>query len=199
MNVYWIESSYYVINVFFGRAASSLCPVGGWNPAVLNNCWFEGVPCSFRGRNSNSTWFNIYNINTRIIQTQDIFIFFPITEWTSCSQRKIRSPELCLKLERCRGPPNVNKVKQYEVVLSFKVSLFIQFSQSWKNQKAIVVLQLITCTAALTLKLFRINWRCYWGHLANKCGCCIHITTSLLLESSAPFKWSPVSALADAS
>ena len=30
-----------------------------------------------------------------------------------------------------QGPPNTNKVKQYEIVLSFKVSLFIQ---SWKRR-----------------------------------------------------------------
>ena len=34
--------------------------------------------------------------------------------------------EYCLKLERWQGPP---QVKQYEIVLSFKVSLFIQFTQ----------------------------------------------------------------------
>ena len=32
----------------------------------------------------------------------------------------------CVKLERWQGPPHINKVKQYEIVLSFKVSLFIQ-------------------------------------------------------------------------
>ena len=37
--------------------------------------------------------------------------------------------EYCLKLERWQGPP---QVKQYEIVLSFKVSLFIQFTQPWK-------------------------------------------------------------------
>ena len=48
--------------------------------------------------------------------------FFPI----SCSQRKIRTPKHRLKLERWTGPPHINKVKQNETVLSFKVSLFIQ-------------------------------------------------------------------------
>ena len=32
----------------------------------------------------------------------------------------------CLKLERWQGPANINKVKQYGIVLSFKVSLFIR-------------------------------------------------------------------------
>ena len=43
---------------------------------------------------------------------------------SSCSQRKIRSH--CLKTERWQGPPHINKVKQYETMLSFRVSLFIQ-------------------------------------------------------------------------
>ena len=29
--------------------------------------------------------------------------------------------------EAKKGPPHTNKVKQYEIVFSFKVSLFIQF------------------------------------------------------------------------
>ena len=29
------------------------------------------------------------------------------------------------ELERWQGPPNINNVTQYEIVLSFKVSLFI--------------------------------------------------------------------------
>ena len=44
-------------------------------------------------------------------------------------------PEECLKLERWQGPPNKNKVKQYEIVLSFKVGLFILFIQSWKQSE----------------------------------------------------------------
>ena len=48
---------------------------------------------------------------------------------TSCSRRKIISPEHCLKLKGDRVP-NTNKGKWYEIVLSFKVSLFIQFIQS---------------------------------------------------------------------
>ena len=48
-----------------------------------------------------------------------------ISESTSCPPGKIRSPEHCLKLERWQGPPHINKVKQYETVLSFEVSLLI--------------------------------------------------------------------------
>ena len=29
-----------------------------------------------------------------------------------------------LKIEMCQGPPNINKVKQYEIVFSFKFSFF---------------------------------------------------------------------------
>ena len=46
---------------------------------------------------------------------------------TSCSQRKTRPQQYCLKLERWQGPPHINKVKQYEIVLSFRVSLCIYF------------------------------------------------------------------------
>ena len=34
-----------------------------------------------------------------------------------------------LKLEMWQGLPNINKVKQYDIMLFFKISLFIQ---SWK-------------------------------------------------------------------
>ena len=33
--------------------------------------------------------------------------------------------EHCWKLERWQGPPHINKVKQYEIVLSFKVRLLV--------------------------------------------------------------------------
>ena len=43
------------------------------------------------------------------------------------SQRKIRSPEHCVKLERWQGPPHINKVEQYEIVLSLgAVCLFMK-------------------------------------------------------------------------
>ena len=40
---------------------------------------------------------------------------------------KMKSPEHRLKLERWQGLPHINKAKQYETLLSFKFSLFIQF------------------------------------------------------------------------
>ena len=39
------------------------------------------------------------------------------------------SPEHCLKLESWHSPQNINKMKQYEIEFSSKVSLFIQFIQ----------------------------------------------------------------------
>ena len=44
-------------------------------------------------------------------------------------------PEHCLKLERWQGLPHLDKVKQYEIVLAFKVILFIRFIQSWTWEK----------------------------------------------------------------
>ena len=49
---------------------------------------------------------------------------FSTSEWTSCPQRKIRSPEPCVNLQRWQGPPRINKVKQHEIVLSLKVCSF---------------------------------------------------------------------------
>ena len=57
------------------------------------------------------------------------------TAQTSCSQKEKRSLEHCLKLERWQGPPHINKIKQYEIVLNFKVSLFIQFVWIKKKKK----------------------------------------------------------------
>ena len=33
----------------------------------------------------------------------------------------------CLKMERWQGPPHINTVKEHEIVLSFKISLSIQY------------------------------------------------------------------------
>ena len=44
----------------------------------------------------------------------------------------MRSPEHSLKLERWQGPPHMNKVTQYEMLLSFAVneSVFIWFVEA---------------------------------------------------------------------
>ena len=76
---------------------------------------FKGALCSFREETETQNLY-IYNINEVIIRTHFL---------SRCSQRKISSPEHSLKLERWQGPPNVNKVKQYETALSSKVNLFI--------------------------------------------------------------------------
>ena len=52
-----------------------------------------------------------------MLQTQKCLVFFyfklffSITEYTSCPQRKVSTPEHCLKIEKWQGPPNVNKIK----------------------------------------------------------------------------------------
>ena len=43
-------------------------------------------------------------------------------------------PEHCLKLERWQGPPHTNKLKHFETVLSFEVSLFLSLFQHKKSQ-----------------------------------------------------------------
>ena len=55
---------------------------------------------------------DIYTINEVIRQTQHIYLHL-----NKQAQRKIRSREHCLKLERWQGPPHASKVKQYETVL----------------------------------------------------------------------------------
>ena len=70
--------------------------------------------------------FSQFSIIDEVIKQPWQYSFFSITESTSCSQRKTRSPEQCLKLERWQGPPHINKGRQYETVLSFRLSLFIQ-------------------------------------------------------------------------
>ena len=59
------------------------------------------------------------------IQTQNYSIL-DINEVRIQTQR-----ENSLKLKRWQGPPHVNEVKWCEIVLSFKVVLFIQFIYSW--------------------------------------------------------------------
>ena len=45
-----------------------------------------------------------------------MYFFFSVIEYTSCSQRKINPQNT---LERWQGPPHINKVKLYEIVLPF--------------------------------------------------------------------------------
>ena len=63
------------------------------------------------------------------------------------SHNQINKPEHCLKLERWQGPPNINKVKHYETVLSFKVSLFIKFILAVKKKKSMMIF--LFCSAPL--------------------------------------------------
>ena len=57
-----------------------------------------------------------------------LFCFFPSLHKQAVLENKVH--ECCLKLESWQGPPHTNKLKQHEIVLSFKFSLFIQFIQS---------------------------------------------------------------------
>lgn len=51
---------------------------------------------------------------------------------TSVIHNSIKKDVLRGKLGRRQGPPNINKLKQNEVVLSLKVSLLIQIIQNKK-------------------------------------------------------------------
>ena len=73
-------------------------------------CYIKGALCSL-GEEIQTQNLDIYSIIEVITQTHT-------DKETRCSQREIRSPEHCLKLKRWLGPPNINKVKQYEIVLS---------------------------------------------------------------------------------
>ena len=65
-------------------------------------------------------------------------------------QSKIQSPEHSLKPEGWQDPPHINKVKQYEAVLSFKVSLFIQFIPAWKQRE----FDYLICVSEVKLLVF---------------------------------------------
>ena len=61
-------------------------------------------------------------------------MYFSISEQTSCSQRKIRSAEHSLKLERWQGPPHVHRVKQYTLCCPLRsVCVFSLFSHESKE------------------------------------------------------------------
>ena len=72
-----------------------------------------------------------------------------------CFQIKIRSPEHCLKLERCQGPPNMNKVKQYEIELSLR-------SNKMKNEDLFFSLLIMIIIMPLSMLEVRV------GDEANK-------------------------------
>ena len=79
-------------------------------------------------------WFHctalIWHVNGGVIkQTQRYYYFFPLLNKQD-AQNKV--PEHCVKPERWQGPPHINRLKQHKIVLSFKVSLFIQ---SWEQRE----------------------------------------------------------------
>ena len=58
-----------------------------------------------------------------MIQTQKYFFF--IHNWINkLFSEENKVPEHRSKLERWQGPPHIIKVNQFEIVLSFKASLF---------------------------------------------------------------------------
>ena len=62
--------------------------------------------------------FDIYHINEVIVQTLRINKLFS-------EENKSPRPQHCLKPVRWQGPPNINKVKQYEIIFGVKkISLF---------------------------------------------------------------------------
>ena len=73
--------------------------------------------------------FHIYNINEVIIQTQRyVYIFL------SLNKQAVLGGQQGPRNAVWQGPPNTNQVKQCEIVLSFKVSRFIQL---WKQSESV--------------------------------------------------------------
>ena len=84
---------------------------------------------------------------------------------------KLLSQEHCVKLERWQGPPHISKVKQYAIVLSFKLILFIQFIQSQKQRDFIY---LVCLHIKKNLSLFSIKIlspKLHSAHLKYQTGC----------------------------
>ena len=73
-----------------------------------------------------SRWHSEQRQLAELTRTQQTWIFPILITW-ECKT------EMCIFL--WQGPPHINKVKQHEVVLFFKVRLFIQFIQSWRTKR----------------------------------------------------------------
>ena len=70
----------------------------------------------------------LYNTNGELMQSRIIIVS------KNCFQRKLSSPEYCLKLERWQGPPHMNKVKQHKLCCPLRsVCLFSLFSHENKD------------------------------------------------------------------
>ena len=76
----------------------------------LSKCQSWRVHCALLQKKFKLRTLIFYNINE-------------VTHNTNGSRRKKRAQGHCLKLERRQRPPNINKMKQSVIVLSFKVSL----------------------------------------------------------------------------
>ena len=74
------------------------------------------------------------------------------------------SPEHCLELERWQGLPNINQVKHYEIVLSFKVSLiFSLFSHENKESLLIHSEDLSLLIEILSPKQQNAPFKCWYS------------------------------------
>ena len=69
-------------------------------------------------KKKNNQMFDIYSVNEVLIQTHKYD--FSSHKWINkLLSNEYNVPEHCLKLERWQGPPNIIKVEQHELVLSF--------------------------------------------------------------------------------
>ena len=118
-----------------------------------------------------SLWHSKVLPEATVVGVKKVLNIVSISWWTSCSQRKKGSSGRCLKLIRWQGPPNINKLT--EIVLSFRVTLFIQ---SFKKKEFVYLVCLEvtnTVDAALSLLINILSLKLHiaplkWLHL---CGC----------------------------
>ena len=78
---------------------------------------------------------NIYNVDELQMYICNIFL---IHDWINkLFSEENKFTKTLFETKRWQGPPHMSKVEQYEIVLSYAVSVFIQFIQSWKQRKCI--------------------------------------------------------------
>ena len=89
-------------------------------------------------------------------------------------------PEHCLKLYWWQGPPHKNKVKQYEIVVSFKVSLFIHVLYRHENKEFILFAEKNQSVKIL------LSWsKCIWQRTFNILSCVTTTQAHLVYRSSS--------------
>ena len=97
-------------------------------------------------------------MNEVLIQTQKVYLYIFLLKKKNginklYTNETKRSLENSLKLERWQGLPYMNKVKWYEIVLSFIVSLFIQ---SLKQREFVYLVCLHLENQTMTIFLFKM-------------------------------------------